>query len=100
MVLHPTGLVPLRRIMVRPVDHATAIVPDVLTAEHHRITRLDGDPRGEIDVVRHENRETVRDADQKPLMARALRVIGQKPSHTAASLDLDVGRMRPRSGDQ
>jgi hypothetical protein len=63
MELDPAGFVPLRRIMVGPVDHATALVPDVLASQRHRVSRLYGDARCEIAIVCYQNRETVYYAD-------------------------------------
>jgi hypothetical protein len=59
---------------------------------------MDGNAGSEITIVGHQNREIVRDADQKPLMPGTLCVIGQKAHHEATSLDLDVGRVRSRRG--
>jgi hypothetical protein len=59
----------MRGVVVRPVNHATALVPDVLASHHHGIPWLDGDAPGEIEIVRYENREAIRHADQEPLMS-------------------------------
>jgi len=75
MVLDPTGLMPTLGVMVGPVDNAATLVPDVLALEDYGIPWVDRDARGEITVVGHENRETVRDADQKSLVPGTLRVI-------------------------
>ena len=100
MVVDPARLVPLLGVVVGPVDHATALVPAVLASQRHRISRLYGDTRCKIAIVRDQNRETVHYADQKPLMSCALGILRQKPANPAGSLDLDAGRMRPGSGAQ
>jgi hypothetical protein len=100
MILDPARLVPMRRIVVGPMDHATALVPDVLPSQRHRISRLYGNARCEIPIMRDQNRETVSYADQKPLMSCALGVLRQKPDNSAGSFDLDTGRMRPGGGAQ
>ena len=90
----------MRRIVVGPMDHATALVPDVLASQRHRISRLYGDARCEIPIMGDQNRETVSYADQKPLMPCALGVLRQKPDNSAGSFNLDAGRMRTGGGAQ
>lgn len=48
--------------------------------------------------MHYQNSETVRNADQKPLMSGASGIIRQKPSHSAGSRDLDTRGVRPGSG--
>ena len=76
MVLDPPGLMATLGVMVGPVDNASTLVPHVLALEDYGIPWVYRDARGEITVVGHENRETVRDADQKPLVPGTLCVIG------------------------
>ncbi|MNF14919.1 hypothetical protein D3C80_2173130 [compost metagenome] len=66
------------RIMVGPVDHATLGVPFVLAEKTHLIAFAQAvDARGQVDIVRHQQRQSIVGAPDETLVAAALEVITQ-----------------------
>ena len=69
-------------IMMGPVQHATPLVPFVLTADPNAIALAKRDPFGKIDVMSDEQGLTVGELDQESLMARAFTIV-RKPLFNA-----------------
>ncbi len=60
---------------MRPVDEAASGVPLIAAEAADEAVFLNWDPGRQIDVVRDEKRQSVRKANDEPLVPRALQVV-------------------------
>jgi hypothetical protein len=80
--------------MVRPVDRATLGIPLVDAAERHDIAYGEtSDARGDVDVVRDEERLAGVQTQDEALVPGALVVVREDPDDGTLALDLEVGRV-------
>lgn len=99
--LEPSRLVPPGRVVVRPVDGSTLLVPGILAAKLDHVADAQGrEARCDVDVVCDEERLAGGEPECEALVAAAFNVIAQDPRHSAGVLDLDGGLARlERIGD-
>ena len=73
------------RIVVRPVDDATEVVPLVHAAELNTIAQPDRYPSGQVDVVCNQQRLSAAKPDNEALMTRAVVIVRQQ-AHDATRI--------------
>ena len=89
------------RIMVRPMDNAAFFVPDILAVEADTVAYLESvDSRGDVDVMRDQQRLSRRKLNDKSLVSRTVQIVGQNANHLALAFDLYVAcPTRKRAAD-
>ena len=82
-----TTILPALRIVVSPVYESAQVIPLVHAAHADAIAQTDGDPFGEIEVVRDQQRLPFADINDEALVTRAFVVIMQKAADEARDFD-------------
>ena len=92
-VLYPPAFASTAGVSMRPVNHASAIVPFVLPTERHRVTDLHRHPWSQIDIVAQKDGVIGVQTHDESLVPRAIQVVGQNPHHFASRSDHDAGTL-------
>ena len=79
------------RVMMRPMDDTALFVPDILTVEADTVAYLESvDSRGDVDVMRDQQRLSRRKLNDESLASRTVQIVGQNANHRALAFDLNV----------
>jgi len=71
------------RIVVRPVDQATKVIPFIHAADQHAITHSHRHSFGQAEIVCNQQRCPVADIDDEALVAGTVVIIRQQARHEA-----------------
>ena len=101
IVYHPTCDMPTLRVMMRPMDDPAFFIPDILAVEAHTVAYLESvDSRGDVDVMRDQQRLSRRKLNDESLVSRTVQIVVQNANHLALAFDLNVaGPTRKRASD-
>jgi len=100
-MLQPTGGMAASGIAVRPMEHSAFGIPHIFALERDGVSDTEGTYlRGDVDVVRNQQRLTGLQFDNEPLMPAALVVVWQDLRNNPFALDLNsAGTRFQRSGE-
>ena len=89
------------RVMMRPMDNSAFFIPDILPVEAHTVAYIESvDSRGDVDVMRDQQRLSRRKLNDKSLVSRTVQIVGQNANHLALAFDLYVAcPTRKRAAD-
>ena len=88
---YPTRNVLPLRIMVRPMNNPTFVVPHILTIKSHSVTYYQTvDSRSDVDIVTDQQRLSGRKLNDESLVSRTIYIIRQNANHRALAFDLYV----------
>lgn len=93
---------PALRVVVGPVDDAAFLVPNIFAVETDAVADFEPvDPRGKVDVVRHQQRLSGCELKNESLMSRSVDVIRQNANDRSFTFDLYVAcAIRKRASDR
>lgn len=79
------------RVVMRPVDDAAFLVPNILAVEPDAVTDSQSvDARGDVDVVRYQHCLPRLELKDESLMSLPVHIVWQKTNHSTFIFDLYV----------